>query len=111
MCDAGLQPRDEPAVRVQREAGHALGQRPGLQRVVGHLQPADCARLDVDPPQRAGGRVPQRALADAVAVAARCGSALVVARRNQSRLVSLRELTSALAFGSTSLVGLVYNEY
>ena len=48
---------------------------------------------------------------DAVAIAARCGSALVVARRDQSRLVSLRELTSALAFGSTNLVGLVYNQH
>lgn len=48
---------------------------------------------------------------DAVAIAARCGSALVVARRNVSRLESLEALTSALAVGSTQLVGVVYNEY
>jgi len=49
--------------------------------------------------------------ADAVAIAARCGSALVVARRDVSRLESLGELTSALAVGSTRLAGVVYNEF
>lgn len=49
--------------------------------------------------------------ADAVAIAARCGSALVVARRDASRLQSLGELTSALSVGATQLAGVVYNEY
>lgn len=80
-----------------------LLERPGLALLMRELvQKFD--HVIVDTPAAVHG-------ADAVAVAARCGSALVVARRNQSRLVSLRELTSALAFGSTSLVGLVYNEY
>jgi len=48
---------------------------------------------------------------DAVAIAARCGSALVVARRGASRLQSLADLTAALAVGATQLAGVVYNEY
>lgn len=80
-----------------------LIERPALSLLMRELT-AKFDHIVVDTPAAVHG-------ADAVAVAARCGSALVVARRNQSRLVSLRELTSALAFGSTSLVGLVYNEF
>jgi protein-tyrosine kinase len=48
---------------------------------------------------------------DALVAASRCGYALVVARRNTSRLAALRDLTSALSFASAKVLGLIYNEY
>jgi len=44
-------------------------------------------------------------------IAARCGAALVVARKHQSRLDSLQDLVSAMSDGSASLAGVVINEY
>lgn len=48
---------------------------------------------------------------DALVAASRCGHALVVARRNTSRLTALRDLTAALSFASAKVLGLIYNEY
>lgn len=49
--------------------------------------------------------------ADAGVVAARCGAALVVARRHQSRLGALHQLVGRLKDSPTLLAGVVVNEY
>lgn len=49
--------------------------------------------------------------ADAVAIADRCTAALVVARRQASRLASLASLTGQLAQGRGRLAGVVMNTY
>lgn len=49
--------------------------------------------------------------ADSLVVASRCASTLVLARKNQSRLVALRELTTELASTGTQVLGVVVNEY
>lgn len=48
---------------------------------------------------------------DAGIVAARCGAAMVVARRDASRMTSLRELGSSLEAASVKLVGTLLNEH
>lgn len=48
---------------------------------------------------------------DAGVIAARCGAALVVARRHQSRLGALHQLVSRLKDSPAQLAGLVMNEY
>jgi Mrp family chromosome partitioning ATPase len=49
--------------------------------------------------------------ADALVVADRCSAALVVARRDASRLASLAALTSRLSQGPARLAGVVMNTY
>lgn len=49
--------------------------------------------------------------ADAQVVAARCGAALVVARKNKSRVAALQELVSALSGTTARMAGVVMNEY
>jgi chain length determinant protein tyrosine kinase EpsG len=48
---------------------------------------------------------------DGTVIASRCGAALVVARRDVSRVKALRELTETLQGGQTRLVGVVMNEF
>ena len=48
---------------------------------------------------------------DAAVIAARCGSALIVARKHRSRLDALQALTGSLAGSTVKLVGVVTNEY
>jgi chain length determinant protein tyrosine kinase EpsG len=48
---------------------------------------------------------------DARVIAARCGAALVVARKSRSRLAPLEGLLSALARGPTQIAGVVVNEH
>jgi protein-tyrosine kinase len=48
---------------------------------------------------------------DARVIAARCGAALVVARRSRSRLAPLEGLLSALARGPAQIAGVVVNEH
>lgn len=48
---------------------------------------------------------------DAAVIAARCGSALVVARKHRSRLDALQALTASLAGSPVKMVGVVTNEY
>jgi protein-tyrosine kinase len=48
---------------------------------------------------------------DAQVVANRCGAALLVARRNESRVDSLQWLVGSLAEGSSQMVGVVINEH
>jgi protein-tyrosine kinase len=49
--------------------------------------------------------------ADATCIAARCGAALVIARRNESRVGALQTLVATLADTPAKLAGVVMNEY
>lgn len=48
---------------------------------------------------------------DAAVIAARCGSVLVVARRGESRIRTLSQLTSALQHSRAKILGVLYNEH
>jgi protein-tyrosine kinase len=48
---------------------------------------------------------------DAMVIASRCGAALVVARKNSSRVSSLQDLVAALAQSPVKLAGVIMNEY
>jgi chain length determinant protein tyrosine kinase EpsG len=48
---------------------------------------------------------------DAAVIAARCGTVLVVARRGESRLRTLTQLTSALQQSRAKVLGVLYNEH
>jgi chain length determinant protein tyrosine kinase EpsG len=49
--------------------------------------------------------------ADAGVIAVRCGAALVIARKDKSRLASLQELVDTLSESPAKLAGVVMNEY
>ena len=49
--------------------------------------------------------------ADAAVIAAKCGAALVLARKNVSRSAALRELVASLAGAPVKLAGVVFNEF
>lgn len=49
--------------------------------------------------------------ADAVVIAARCGAALILARKDASRMTALEEMVGAIGHSSTRLVGMIVNEY
>jgi chain length determinant protein tyrosine kinase EpsG len=49
--------------------------------------------------------------ADFLAIAARCGAALVVARKDASRIQALEDLVSSVGDTPTRLAGVVYNEF
>ncbi|HET9644474.1 MAG TPA: polysaccharide biosynthesis tyrosine autokinase [Burkholderiaceae bacterium] len=49
--------------------------------------------------------------ADASALAARCGAALVLARKDKSRVVALQDLVSTLAESPAKLAGVIMNEF
>jgi protein-tyrosine kinase len=48
--------------------------------------------------------------ADASVVAARCGAALIVARKDRSQFVALQELVASFSGSSAKLAGVVFNE-
>jgi chain length determinant protein tyrosine kinase EpsG len=48
---------------------------------------------------------------DAQVIAARCGAALVVARKNESRVGSLQKLVSALSDSTARMAGVIMNEH
>jgi len=48
---------------------------------------------------------------DGVVIAARCGSALVVARKNSSRVKELQDMVALLQAGNARLAGVVMNEF
>lgn len=58
----------------------------------------------VDTPASAHG-------SDAAVIAARCGAALVIARRNESRVGALQDLVATLADTPAKLAGVVMNDY
>ena len=49
--------------------------------------------------------------ADAAVIAAKCGAALVLARKDVSRSAALRELVASLAGAPVKLAGVVFNEF
>ena len=49
--------------------------------------------------------------ADAAVIAAKCGAAIVIARKNVSRSAALRELVASLAGAPVNLAGVVFNEF
>jgi protein-tyrosine kinase len=49
--------------------------------------------------------------ADAAAIASKCGSALIVARKNTARVDSLRELVASLQGAPVKMAGVVFNEF
>ncbi len=49
--------------------------------------------------------------ADATVIAARCGAALVMARKDATRVGKLQDLVASLADSTTQLAGVVMNEY
>jgi Mrp family chromosome partitioning ATPase len=48
---------------------------------------------------------------DAQVIAARCGAALVVARKNESRVTDLQQLVAALSASTARMAGVIMNEY
>jgi Mrp family chromosome partitioning ATPase len=48
---------------------------------------------------------------DAAVIAARCGTVMVVARRGESRLRTLTQLTAALQQSRAKILGVLYNEH
>lgn len=48
---------------------------------------------------------------DASVIAARCGGALIVARKDSSRVVALQELVEAVSASSAKVVGVIVNEF
>lgn len=48
---------------------------------------------------------------DSAVIAARCGAALVVARKNQARVVALQDLVANLAETPAQVAGVVFNEF
>lgn len=49
--------------------------------------------------------------ADSAVIAARCGAALIIARKDASRAESLRELVASLAGAPVKMAGVVFNEF
>jgi protein-tyrosine kinase len=49
--------------------------------------------------------------ADAAAIASKCGSALIVARKNTARVDSLRELVASLQGAPVKMAGVVFNQF
>jgi chain length determinant protein tyrosine kinase EpsG len=49
--------------------------------------------------------------ADCGVIASRCGAALVIARRDESRVAALQDLVAYLGEGSTKVAGVVFNEF
>lgn len=80
-----------------------LVERPDFARLIALLK----ARFDhviVDTPAACYG-------ADALAIADRCGAALLLARRHASALTAVQALASTLAEGPVRVAGLVVNEF
>jgi Mrp family chromosome partitioning ATPase len=49
--------------------------------------------------------------ADAAVIAARCGAALVVARKDKGRVADLQDMVANLAETPTKLAGVIVNEF
>jgi protein-tyrosine kinase len=79
-----------------------LVERPGFALLMRELT-GKFDHVIVDTPAASHG-------ADASVIAARCGAALIVARRNRSQFVTLQELVASFAGTSARLAGVVYNE-
>ena len=80
-----------------------LLQRGALERMI-HESLQSFAHVVVDTPAAARG-------ADSRIIAARCGAALVVARKHRSRMAPLEGLLAALSRGPAIVAGVVLNEH
>lgn len=80
-----------------------LLERPGFGLMIRELK-SKFDRIIVDTPALSNG-------ADAAVIAARCGAALVLARRDTSRHAAMQELSRAARMGSIDIVGAVLNEF
>jgi chain length determinant protein tyrosine kinase EpsG len=80
-----------------------LVERPAFGLLMRELA-AKFDHIVVDTPAASSG-------ADASVIAARCGAAVVVARKNQSRVASLQDLMASLAGTSVRMAGVVVNEF
>lgn len=76
---------------------------PGFGLVLHELQ-RRFEHIVVDTPAMAHG-------VDASVIAARCGSALVVARKDQAKVADLQDLVQSLSTTSAQLLGVVMNEF
>lgn len=61
-------------------------------------------RIIVDTPAAASG-------ADSAVVAAKCGAALMLARRNHTGVAAMQSLLGTVSMSSTRVVGTILNEY
>lgn len=80
-----------------------LVERPAFAQLLAEL----CTRFEhviVDTPAHRYG-------ADGPVIAARCGLALIVARKHSSRISALQALVGVLGGGATQLAGVILNEY
>jgi Mrp family chromosome partitioning ATPase len=80
-----------------------LVERPAFSILMRELN-AKFDHVIVDTPAAVNG-------ADASVIAARCGAAMVVARKDESRVGALQEMTAMLATNATKLAGVVLNEF
>jgi len=80
-----------------------LVERPAFGLLIRELQ-SKFDHVVVDSPAASVG-------ADSAIIAARCGAAVVVARRNSSHIQKLQELTASFALGHVKVVGVVLNEH
>jgi protein-tyrosine kinase len=49
--------------------------------------------------------------ADGAVIAAKCGAAVVMARRDKSSVISLQNIVHTAAIGNTNVVGSIINEF
>ena len=61
-------------------------------------------RIIVDTPAASQG-------ADGAVIAAKCGAAALIARRDQSRLTALQNIVNTISMGNTKIVGSIINEF
>jgi len=80
-----------------------LIERPAFSLLLGELL-SKFDHVIVDTPSAVHG-------ADASALAARCGAALVIARKDKSRVAALQDLVSTLAQSPAKLAGVIMNEF
>jgi len=80
-----------------------LVERPAFGLLIRELQ-SKFDHVVVDSPAASVG-------ADSAIIAARCGAAMVVARKDSSHISKLQELTSSFAIGHVKVVGVVLNEH
>ena len=80
-----------------------LLERPAFRLLVGELL-RKFDHVIVDTPPASSG-------SDAAVIASRCGAALVVSRKNKTRMASLNTLVDSMVAASAKLAGVVLNEH
>lgn len=80
-----------------------LLERPAFELLIRELR-TKFDRIIVDTPAAASG-------ADSAVVAAKCGAALMLARRNHTGVAAMQSLLGTVSMSSTRVVGTILNEY